>query len=398
MHSMKLLSAIAAIGVSAVSGATTCTKDVKVTQPTPVIDCKVIDANLIIDKSVAGEVVITGPEEITGDFIANDASKIISLSSSSITTIGGKLSLESLEALQTLQMDALTDVGELSFITLPRLGTLVFGTKGVTKISAIRISDTYLSDLSGLSVAAVDSFQIDNNRKITAFNSDLVNVTKELLIFDNGNNMDITMNKLEVVAEVQISNAKNFEVPALERVTKSLKFTSNPELKSLAFPNLTKVSETISFVDMNKLTNISFPALETIGGGLAIENNTKLIAIDDLPKLKTVYGGISLRGNFEKVELPKLDTVSGTVVVTSTTDIKDFCQFFKDLKDDGKIEGEETCTWDNPEANEGGNGGESDTKSGSSSDSKDEEDAAGILNVNMVSLAAVGLFAVAQLL
>merc|ERR1712000_203509 len=263
----------------------------------------------------------------------------------------------------------LTDVGELSFITLPRLGTLVFGTKGVTKISAIRISDTYLSDLSGLSVAAVDSFQIDNNRKITAFNSDLVNVTKELLIFDNGNNMDITMNKLEVVAEVQVSNAKNFEVPALERVTKSL-----------------------------KLTNISFPALETIGGGLAIENNTKLIAIDDLPKLKTVYGGISLRGNFEKVELPKLDTVSGTVVVTSTTDIKDFCQFFKDLKDDGKIEGEETCTWDNPSANEGGNGGESDTKSGSSSDSKDEEDAAGILNVNMVSLAAVGLFAVAQLL
>ncbi|KAM6507628.1 cell wall protein Ecm33, variant 2 [Fusarium solani] len=295
-------------------------------------------------------------------------------------------------------MDALTDVGSLSFITLPRLGTLVFGTKGVTKISAIRISDTYLSDLSGLSVASVDSFQIDNNRKITAFNSDLVNVTKELLIFDNGNNMDITMNKLELAAEVQISNAKNFEVPALERVTKSLKFTSNPELKSLTFPNLTKVSETISFVDMNKLTNISFPVLETIGGGLAIENNTKLLAIDDLPKLKTVYGGISLRGNFEKVELPKLDTVSGTVVVTSTTDIKEFCQFFKDLKDDGKIEGKEDCTWNNPEANKGGEGGESDTKSGSSSDSKDEEDAAGILNVNMASLAVVGLFAVAQVL
>lgn len=281
-------------------GATTCTKDVKITQPTPSIDCKVIDANLIIDKSVAGEVVITGPEEITGDVVVKDAPKIISLSSSSITTIGGKLELDSLEALQTLQMDSLTDVGELSFITLPRLGTLVFGTKGVTKISSIRISDTYLSDLSGLSVASVDTFQIDNNRKITSFNSDLVNVTKQLLIFDNGNNMDITMDKLETVAEVQISNAKNFKVSALERVTKSLKFTSNPELKSLSFPNLTKVDETVSFVDMNKLTNISFPVLETIGGGLAIENNTKLLAIDDLPKLKTVYGGISLRGNFEK--------------------------------------------------------------------------------------------------
>lgn len=97
-----------------------------------------------------------------------------------------------------------------------------------------------------------------------------------------------------------------------------------------------------------------------------------------------------------RVELPKLDTVSGTVVVTSTTDIKEFCQFFDDLKDDGKIEGKEQCTWNNPEANEGGDKGESGSKSGSGS--KDEEDAAGILNVNMASLAAVGLFAVAQLL
>lgn len=395
---MKLLSALAALGVTTVSGAATCTKDVKVTEPTPAIDCKVIDANLVIDKSVAGEVVITGPEEITGDFIVNDATKIISLSSSSITTIGGKLELDSLEALQTLQMDSLTDVGGLSFITLPRLGTLVFGTKGVTKIGSIRISDTYLSDLSGLSVATVESFQIDNNRKITSYNSDLVNVTKQLLIFDNGNNMDITMNKLELAAEIQISNAKNFEVPALERVTKSLKFTSNPELKSLSFPNLTKVDESIAFVDMNKLTNISFPVLETIGGGLTIQNNTKLLAINDLPKLETVGGAISLRGNFEEVELPKLDTVQGTVEVTSTTDIKEFCEFFDGLKEDGKIEGKENCTWDNPQANEGGSGGKSGSDSSSSSDSQDEEDAAGILNVNMASLAVVGLFAVAQLL
>lgn len=108
------------------------------------------------------------------------------------------------------------------------------------------------------------------------------------------------MNKLETAAEIQISSAKSFMVPALKEVTKSLKLSANPELKSFSAPNLTVIEETLSLIDMNKLTNVSFPELEEIGGGFTIQNNTKLLAIDDFPKLEKVTGGIALRGSFEK--------------------------------------------------------------------------------------------------
>ncbi|KAF5027378.1 hypothetical protein F66182_510 [Fusarium sp. NRRL 66182] len=396
MHSVKVLSAIVALGATAVS-AQTCTADIEVTEPTPRINCEVVDADIIIDKDVEGAVVITGPEQVKGNFIARGASKLLSISSTSINAIGGNFTLENLEALNNLEFSSLESLNELSFIKLPRLSSLNFGTEGVTKINTIRITDTFISDLSGLSVATVDSFQIDNNRKMSQFNSGLVNITTELKIFDNGNDaMEITMNKLETAAEIQISSAKTFKVPVLESVTKSLKLSANPQLTSFSAPNLTSITETLSLIDMNKLTNVSFPVLEEIGGGFTIQNNTKLEAIDDFPELTEVTGGINLRGSFEKVELPKLDAVHGSVTVTSTTDIKEFCDYFDELKNDNKVDGEADCTSNNKQANEGGNGGE--TSDGSAQSSNDEEeDAAGIVSVNMAVLALAGVAAIAQL-
>ncbi|KAM5352517.1 hypothetical protein ACJ41O_005239 [Fusarium nematophilum] len=397
MRSVKALSALVALGATAVSAATNCEKDVKITEPNQDIGCKVVKADVIVDPDVSGELVLNGVEEITGDLIVANASGLISLSSTSLTTIGGSFELSSLEFLSNLEMSSLTDLNELNFVKLPQLSSLNFGSEGVTKINSIRITDTFISDLSGLSVATVENFQIDNNRKMTQFNSDLVNITGELIINNNGNNMEIAMPKLESAAEVQISNVKVFSVPALEEVTANLKFDANSELKSFSAPNLTKVTETLSFVNNRKLANVSMPELVSVGGAFKIENNTALDAIDQFPELKKVYGGISLRGSFEKVELPKLDEVRGTVTVTSTTDISDFCDFFDDLESSGAIEGGMTCTSNNAKANEGGDDGE-ETRSGSSSSNDDEEDAAGIVSVNSAFLALVGVVAAAQLL
>lgn len=98
-----------------------------------------------------------------------------------------------------------------------------------------------------------------------------------------------------------------------------------------------------------------------------------------------------------RVELPKLDQVSGSVVVSSTTDIKEFCDYFDNLKKDKKIDGEEKCTSNNKEANEGKDGGEESDGSSESNNSDDEKDAAGIVSVNMAVLALAGVAAVAQL-
>lgn len=396
MHSVKVLSAIAALGISAVSAAT-CTSDIKVTEPTPSIDCTVVKGDIVIDKKVAGAVVINGPEKIEGNFVAKNGGDIVSIASTSIESIDGNFQLENLEALSNLEFSSLKSLSGLSFIKLPRLGELNFGTEGVTKIKSIRITDTFISDLSGLSVATVESFQIDNNRKMNTFRSDLVNITSELKIFDNGNDaMEIIMDKLELAAEIQISSAKNFSVPLLKEVTKSLKLNANPSLEFFSAPNLTIIEETLSLIDMKKLTNVSFPLLEEIGGGFTIQNNTKLEAIDDFPKLEKVTGGMALRGSFEKVKLPKLDQVSGSVVVSSTTDIEEFCKYFDDLKKDKKIDGEEKCTFNNKNANKGEDGGEESDGSGSSQSNEDDS-AAGSVSINMAVLALAGVAALAQI-
>ncbi|CAM1500762.1 Fc.00g099240.m01.CDS01 [Cosmosporella sp. VM-42] len=397
MHSIALLGALAAIGTSVVSAAT-CTKDITITAatPMPTFDCDVIDAKVTVDEGVSGDLIINGPKQLKGDFIVNNATKLISLSSTSINAIGGTFELQNLEFLSRLDMGALRTINKIEFIKLPQLSSIKFGTSGATKVNSIRISDTFISDLSGLNVAAVENFQIDNNRKMIIWDSDLVNITGQLIINNNGNNMAVTMNQLEIASEIQISNVKSFKVPALMSVTESIKLDKNPELTSFSANNLTKITNDVSFINNKKLANISMPLLKSISGGFTIQNNTEIENIDGFPKLETVSGGIILRGDFEKVELPALKDVKGSVTVTSTTDISDFCEFFDGLKEDGAIQGDEKCTSNNTKANEGGNGG--DSNDGSKSSDDDSEDAAGIINVNMALFGLVGVVVMAQLL
>ncbi|KAI5467123.1 hypothetical protein BGZ63DRAFT_335865, partial [Mariannaea sp. PMI_226] len=392
MHSIKLAAAILALGATSVS-AITCNKNIKITEPNQVISCDVVNADITISDDLAGDVVIDGPKQIKGSFIANNASQLISLTSTTINSITDTFELQGLEKLSTLEFSSLKSVGDITMIKLPQLSSLNFGTEGVTKMDSIRISDTFISDLSGLSVATVQNLQIDNNKQITKFDSDLVNITGTLIINNNGNDFQVTMKKLRLAGEFQISNVKSFSVPILAKLTKSLKFDSNDELTSFSAPNITEIADDVSFINNKKLVNISMPLLEDLTGGFTIQNNTAMKSIDGFESLKNVTGGIILRGSFSKVKLPSLEAVEGSVTVTSTTDIKTFCEFFDKLKDDDKIAGKESCTWNNKEANEGGDGG--DSSDGSNDDSSDDSgDGAGMTSV---SFAVLGLTAIAGL-
>lgn len=396
MHSIKLLSAaILALGASTVSAAT-CTSDIKITAATQTIDCDVVKATITIDSGVSGDVTIDGPKQIQGDFIANNASSLISLTSTTINSVSGTFQLQNLEKLSSISFSSLKTVDTITLIKLPQLSTISFGTEGVTKINSIQITDTFISDLSGLSVNTVENFQIDNNKQITKFSSDLVNITGTLIINNNGNDFEVTMSKLKTAGEMQISNIKAFSAPILKSMSKSLKFDKNDELTSFSAPNLTEITDDVSFINNKKLTNISMPALTTIAGGFTIQNNTNISAIDGFDSLETVSGGIILRGNFSKVELPALSDVKGTVTVSSTTDISNFCEVFDKLKSSGKIQGEEKCTSNNAAANEGGDGGSTSSSNSSSSDSAAGTNSAN--GVSMVAFALAGLAVFSQLM
>lgn len=398
MHSVKVLSAITAF-TGLASAATTCTRDVRISQPTPVIDCDVIDADVIVDTSVAGDLSIEGPKQLKGDLTITNATQLLSISSSTINAIGGTFELNGLTLLSSFQMSALRSLNKINMINLPQLPGVTFGSDGVTSASSVVISDTFISDLSGLSLATVDTFQIDNNNKLTSFNSDLTNITTSLIINNNGNNFIINMTKLRTANEIELSDIKGFDAPALHTVTGSLRFTSNPQLSEFSARNLTTVTDSITFNKNNKLTNVTFPQLTRISGDLTILNNTALEELDGFPKLATVGGAILLGGSFEKVELPALKDVKGSVRVTSTTSIKDFCKAFDDASSSGAIQGPETCTSNNEGANEGSDGGDSGSSTSSSSDSSSTDSSlAGMNNVNFALLGLAGVAAIAQLM
>lgn len=272
----------------------------KITEATQTVDCEVVNADITISSSLSGDVVIDGPKQVKGDFIANNASSLISLTSTTINSITGNFQLQNLEKLSTLEFSSLKTVGEITLIKLPQLSSLNFGTEGVTKINSIQITDTFISDLSGLSVATVENFQIDNNKQITKFDSDLVNITGTLIINNNGNDFQVSMTELELAGEFQISNIKSFSAPILAKMTKSLKFDANSEMTSFYAPNLTSIADDVSFINNKKLTNISMPALTTIDGGFTIQNNTAMKTISGFDELKNITGAVILRGNFSK--------------------------------------------------------------------------------------------------
>jgi hypothetical protein len=322
---------------------------------------------------------------------------LLSLTSNTLTSIEGSFELENCERLNSVQMDSLRSINQLTMIRLTDLRQLVFGTEGVTSASAVRVSDTHLDSLSGLKLATVESISIDNNNRLTSFESDLVNVTTELIINNNGDGFEISLPLLEAAAEIQIANVKLFEVPLLEKVSGSLKLDRNPEMLSFAAPNLTSVVNAVSFLNNKVLANISLPVLTEISGDLTVVNNTKLTEIDGFPEVETVRGAIQLGGNFDSVEMPALRDVKGSVTVSTTTDSSDFCDFFIEASEDGRIQGETECTGENDDALEGGDGG---TEGGSdgSDDADDDDSAAGVLGINFVVLGLALVAGIAQLL
>lgn len=279
----------------------TCTKDIEVTEPTPSIECEVVKADIIVDSSVTGDLSLEGVKQLQGDLIIKNVS-INSISSSSINAISGKFVLDGCEFLQTLRMDSLTEVDEIQFINLRQLEGLAFGSSGELEINKITISDTFMDDLSGLNVVTVEDFLINNNGRMASFSSDLVNITgtSGLRIEGNGKEFELDLPKLTSATELQLQDIKSIKLPALKKLSQSLKLDDNRELTELAAPNLTEIGEALSLINNRKFSNVSFPKLETIGGDFTIINNTAMETVAGFPELRTIGGGIRMGGNFEE--------------------------------------------------------------------------------------------------
>ncbi|CAI4215334.1 unnamed protein product [Parascedosporium putredinis] len=400
MSASKIILALAALGagVSAQSGGLCSSATITVAAPAEAtINCKTIEGSVVFkgSEALSGAISISGPESIKGDLIIRNATALNSLSSSSVNNIGGKFELTGLLNLNTLDFTALESVGEISWVSLPALESVRFGTDGVTRVKTVRISDTFLSSLESFGMASVGTFQIDNNQRLTTWETRMTSIEERLIVADNSADLEVSLPALVWAANLDVRGVKSLDVPLLKVVNDSIQLTSNKAMQSFIAPNLTRTGDDVSFRNNNGLTNISFPLLEKTGGSLTVQNNTELAEINGFPELRQVGGAVTMRGSFSDIELPSLDDVKGAFDVSSTQDISEDCATFKKLAPkssggNGKIQGSFECTSNNANANKGGKGGSS---------SDDDEDAAGILGVPLSLIASVAaLGALVQLL
>ncbi|ATY66513.1 GPI-anchored cell wall organization Ecm33 [Cordyceps militaris] len=354
-HKLLVL-ATASVGVFAATSSD-CTTDITIDSVNPTFDCDTIDAKVTVSPSLQGNLIIDGPKVFKQDFVVSNTSSLLSISSSSLQSIGGEFLVEDAGLLASIDLTKLTKLNKLTFRRLGQLSTLQFSSSGVSQASSVDIADTFLSDISGLNLATVDSLTINNNKRLAMFNSNLVNITKVLILTNNGNDMQVNLTNLQSAYEIQVSNVKSLGTPSLKEIQNGIKFDTNPNLESYSAANLTSVGTSksggsVSFINNAKLTNITFPLLKTISGDLTIVNNTKLDEITGFPELKSVENML-LGGNFENAELPALDDVKGTINVKSTSNLTDVCKFFNGLK--GKVvQGKVNCQGglDNKTAND----------------------------------------------
>merc|ERR1712059_81553 len=228
---------------------------------------------------------------------SQSAGGLVSLTSPTITSIGGEFRLFNLTFLSTLQFDALTSAKTIYWEALPALPSLAFAGP-LSKADSVTISNTFLTTLSGINLNTVGTLQIDNNNNLKQFDTQIANITNAVNINANGNQLAVTFPNLIWAANMTFRNVSSIKIPSLATVNGSMGFYGN-YMDSIAAPNLTSVGSFATGV-----------------GSLAIVANAKLANISALhaiafPALTSVAGAIDFSGNFTTPELPKLEDVKG---------------------------------------------------------------------------------------
>lgn len=279
---------------------------------------------------------------INGDLRCANASQLTGLSGDQLATITGVFDLEVIQILSSLNFPNLKGINGINWIALPALQALNFKT-GVSAANNVYISNTGLTDLSGIELTQVGTMNVNNNQYLSTINvNSLTNVTNALAFAANGQNLAIQFPNLLGAANLTFRNVTSISMPSLANVAGAMGFYSNA-FQSFAAPNLTTTGGTIAFVDSSQLSNVSFPSLTAVGGGIQLANNTKLMSVDGFNSLKSIAGDINFYGTFNSVSFSSLTDVKGAANVYTSSQNTSICSTFQTAKNNQVIKGKLTC-------------------------------------------------------
>lgn len=343
MHASYLLTAFAALGVATAQTSTNICSQATATIENPtdataLAGCKTFTGSIQISEHAGGPIQLDGIQQITGDLIAIGAVNLTQLSGNSLNSIGGTMKFTSLTIMNSLVFPALTKVGAIEWTTLNALQLLTFSAP-LSQASKIFITDTALTNLDGINLAQVGSFEITNNAYLRKIETQVGNITQALTINNNGPQLNLSFPNLIWAYNMTVRNVSEFNIPSLQTVNKTFGVYGS-YMASIMAPNLTSIGGDAAFVADASLTNISMPLLTTVGGGLQIANNSALQHIDGFPMLKTA-ADINFSGNFSSALLPSLADVKGRFNAQSSGNFS--CDPFAKAKASAVIKGVYFC-------------------------------------------------------
>ncbi|GME92707.1 unnamed protein product [[Candida] boidinii] len=171
----------------------------------------------------------------------------------------------------------------------------------------------------GFDVNKLEILKINNNRYLERIESNVKEITGELIVSANARYLELSLAELQSVKHLTIRDVDKLNISNLQIIEKTGEFINN-RFEKLSLDKLKLTGNTLSLMDNDELKEIETPRLEEVGGGLMIIDNKNLENINFLNEIKSIGGAIEFDGLFKNVELPKLKIVKGSTLIRSTDD------------------------------------------------------------------------------
>ncbi|KUJ09392.1 uncharacterized protein LY89DRAFT_286113 [Mollisia scopiformis] len=295
--------------------------------------CFVIAGSVLVSTAVNGTISFDGPQNITGNLIADSADLLTGLSSSSLSNISGDIIITNLSnTFDVFNFPSLGSAGSLTLSSLPGLGSVEtlqgFTTKSMT------ISNTSLGSAPLLS-NDTEILDINNNFRIGDLAFNLASISTSLN-FDSNGAATFSFPKLVWASNITAINVPQLNLPVLAVVNNSFGIYGSLEV-GLNAPQLTTIGTfenavgtgSLSVVSSPELTTLGLGSLRLIGGNLSVIGNNALRSIA-LTALQTVGGGMDLEGGFHSANFSSLVSVKKAMSI-QTTDSSFDCSTYKAL-------------------------------------------------------------------
>lgn len=282
-----------------------------------IASCQTLVGNLTITGEL-DSATLTNMEVLKGSLVLKNATQLNNFSADNLKAITGSLTLNGLTTLTSASFRSLIRVDTIDLVTLPAISNFVTNLQSADNIL---VSDTALETIDGFStLKEINVLNINNNRFLTSFNSDLTSVWDALDFSFNGQEAEISFDNLFRANDITIRGVHEASFSSLKFINASLVLMNNT-ISKIDLSRLTQVDRSLIIDSNSELTSADFSNLDgTYNGNFVITNNPKLKKIDGFKKLHVALGAIIITGSYDELDLPKLRVVvdNATFITTSS--------------------------------------------------------------------------------